>query len=95
MLDFLFEQTSENSRPATSLAFYEHTMYNFAHHSFFMRMLMPQARLTDHERQFFNIVFDAAFANPFSRQREKLDRKLAGFSPLPPDGRALTEAWRR
>jgi len=33
------------------------------------------------ERQFFKTVYNAAFANPFSELREKLDQKIAGLFP--------------
>jgi DNA-binding NtrC family response regulator len=40
--------------------------------------------MTPEERQFFKNVYNAAFANPFSALREKLDRKIAGLFPSAP-----------
>lgn len=42
---------------------------------------MNTARLDHEERQFFRTVYNAAFANPFSDLREKLDLKIAGLFP--------------
>ncbi len=36
--------------------------------------------ISSEERAFFTLVSDAAFANPFSRQRNELDRQIAGVS---------------
>ena len=43
---------------------------------------MKKAKLTSEERIFFKPVHNAAFANPFSDLREKLDIKIAGLFPL-------------
>ena len=43
---------------------------------------MKKAGLTSKERHFFKTVHNAAFANPFSDLREKLDIKIAGLFPL-------------
>lgn len=42
---------------------------------------MKKAILNSEERHFFKTVHDAAFANPFSDLREKLDIKIAGLFP--------------
>lgn len=43
---------------------------------------MKQATLTTEERRVFRTVYNAAFANPFSDLRERLDQKIAGlFTP--------------
>lgn len=42
---------------------------------------MKTATLTAEERVFFKTVYNAAFANPFSDLRKKLDLKIAGLFP--------------
>ncbi len=42
---------------------------------------MKRASLTSEERHFFKTVHDAAFANPFSELRKRLDIKIAGLFP--------------
>lgn len=42
---------------------------------------MKKASLNTEERRFFRTVYNAAFANPFSDLREKLDIKIAGLFP--------------
>jgi hypothetical protein len=42
---------------------------------------MKKAALTQKERHFFKTVYNAAFANPFSDLRERLDQKIAGLFP--------------
>lgn len=42
---------------------------------------MKKAELNTEERRFFRTVYNAAFANPFSDLREKLDIKIAGLFP--------------
>ncbi|MFH2058238.1 MAG: sigma 54-interacting transcriptional regulator [Pseudomonadota bacterium] len=42
---------------------------------------MKKARLSSEEHLFFQTVYNAAFANPFSQLREKLDIKIAGLFP--------------
>ena len=42
---------------------------------------MKKAVLTQTERHFFKTVYNAAFANPFSELRERLDQKIAGLFP--------------
>jgi len=42
---------------------------------------LKKAILNSEERHFFKTVHDAAFANPFSDLREKLDIKIAGLFP--------------
>ncbi|MCD4721718.1 MAG: sigma 54-interacting transcriptional regulator [Desulfobacula sp.] len=42
---------------------------------------MKTASLNPEERQFFRTVYNAAFANPFSDLRKKLDLKIAGLFP--------------
>jgi DNA-binding NtrC family response regulator len=46
-----------------------------------MEMIMKKAVLTQPERHFFKTVYNAAFANPFSDLRERLDQKIAGLFP--------------
>lgn len=43
-------------------------------------MASPLALSTE-ERHFFKTVYNAAFANPFSRLRERLDQRIAGLFP--------------
>lgn len=38
-------------------------------------------RLTEKQREFFSLVSDAVFTNPFSDWRRKIDIKIAGFFP--------------
>ncbi|MEA1966673.1 MAG: sigma 54-interacting transcriptional regulator [Thermodesulfobacteriota bacterium] len=45
---------------------------------------MKKERLSAEERGFFRTVYHAAFANPFSDLREKLDLKIAGLFPSVP-----------
>ncbi len=42
---------------------------------------MKRAKLNSEEQQFFQTVYAAAFANPFSKLRERLDIKIAGLFP--------------
>jgi len=42
---------------------------------------LKKALLDSEERQFFKTVYNAAFANPFSDLREKLDLKISGLFP--------------
>ena len=42
---------------------------------------MKKERLSVEERDFFRTVYHAAFANPFSELRDKLDLKIAGHFP--------------
>jgi transcriptional regulator with AAA-type ATPase domain len=42
---------------------------------------LKRVRLNPEERHFFGTVHNAAFANPFSGLREKLDQKIAGLFP--------------
>lgn len=44
-------------------------------------MKMKKASLNSEELSFFKTVYNAAFANPFSDLREKLDIKIAGLFP--------------
>lgn len=41
----------------------------------------PILELDTEERHFFRTVYNAAFANPFSQLRERLDRRIAGLFP--------------
>jgi DNA-binding NtrC family response regulator len=43
--------------------------------------IMKKATLNQTERHFFKTVHNAAFANPFSELRERLDQKIAGLFP--------------
>ena len=45
---------------------------------------MPAKKLTQEQRYFFKTVYHAAFANPFSNLRARLDRKIAGLFPQTP-----------
>lgn len=45
--------------------------------------------LDTEERHFFKTVYNAAFANPFSRLRERLDQRIAGLFPTAPGERPL------
>jgi len=40
--------------------------------------MAPNVRLTEDERDFFRLVTAAAFTNPFSRERKRLDRRISG-----------------
>ncbi|MBU0969589.1 MAG: sigma 54-interacting transcriptional regulator [Proteobacteria bacterium] len=42
---------------------------------------MKKFKLDQEERHFFKTVYNAAFANPFSELRERLDQKIAGLFP--------------
>ncbi len=50
-------------------------------HIFFAEDILTQAHLTADELHFFKTVHNAAFANPFSDLREKLDIRIAGLFP--------------
>jgi DNA-binding NtrC family response regulator len=57
-------------------------MYKIVHCQFkFKGELLKKAVLNPEENQFFRTVYNAAFANPFSDLREKLDLKIAGLFP--------------
>lgn len=45
---------------------------------------MKKFKLDQEEKYFFKAVYDAAFANPFSDLRERLDQKIAGLFPSVP-----------
>jgi hypothetical protein len=45
------------------------------------KMTTPKLALDTEERHFFKTVYNAAFANPFSRLRERLDQRIAGLFP--------------
>ncbi|MCG8685234.1 MAG: sigma 54-interacting transcriptional regulator [Desulfobacterales bacterium] len=45
--------------------------------------------LATEERHFFKTVYNAAFANPFSRLRERLDRRIAGLFPSAPRRKSI------
>jgi len=42
---------------------------------------VKKIKLDPEEKQFFKTVYNAAFANPFSELRERLDQKIAGLFP--------------
>jgi two-component system, NtrC family, response regulator HydG len=42
---------------------------------------LPKKKLNNEERRFFKTVYHAAFANPFSTLRKRLDLKIAGLFP--------------
>ncbi len=48
---------------------------------FFGEFKLKKATLSSEEHHFFRTVYNAAFANPFSELREKLDLKIAGLFP--------------
>ncbi|MBN1127020.1 MAG: sigma-54-dependent Fis family transcriptional regulator [Sedimentisphaerales bacterium] len=48
---------------------------------------MAKVHLTSEDRQFFSLVMDATFANPFSQRRLDIDTKISGSEP----GRAWIE----
>jgi hypothetical protein len=48
----------------------------------FKEMVMSKkARLSEEEREFFSLVNQAVFANPFSDERVAIDLKIAGLFP--------------
>jgi len=52
-------------------------------------MSHPPLALDTEERHFFKTVYNAAFANPFSRLRERLDQRIAGLFPSAPRRKAI------
>jgi DNA-binding NtrC family response regulator len=50
---------------------------------------MNDLSLDTEERHFFKTVYNAAFANPFSRLRERLDQRIAGLFPSAPRRKAI------
>lgn len=46
-------------------------------------MYMKKIELTPSDKAFFSLVADAAYTNPFSEQRQQLDRQLAELAGLP------------
>ncbi len=55
----------------------------------------PRKRLTDDERGFFALINRAVFANPFSQERERLDRQIAGLSTGAAAATALAQSVAR
>ena len=54
---------------------------------------MPKkARLTTEEREFFSLVNQAVFANPFGNERVEIDLKIAGLSPGVPERERIEKA---
>jgi len=49
-------------------------------------------QLTGDERGFFALINRAVFANPFSQEREGLDRQIAGLSSVASPGKALAQS---
>jgi len=45
---------------------------------------MAEKKLSQNDREFFNLVSQAVFINPFSEQRAELDRKISGSSRTAP-----------
>jgi len=59
-------------------------VYKIVHKQYFScngETKLKTASLNSEERHFFRTVYNAAFANPFSDLREKLDMKIAGLFP--------------
>ena len=52
-------------------------------------MTTPTLTLDTEEKHFFKTVHNAAFANPFSRLRERLDQRIAGLFPSAPRRKAV------
>ena len=52
---------------------------------------MKKYRLTAEERTFYKTVYNAAFANPFSTLRERLDQKIAGLFPSVPRRESINQ----
>jgi len=52
---------------------------------------LNNASLNPEERQFFRTVYNAAFANPFSDLRKKLDLKIAGLFPSASGGESIDQ----
>ncbi len=50
---------------------------------------MNNKKLKSSDRQFFNLVADATFTNPFSRQRQQLDQQVAGVLKTEDDWRKI------
>ncbi|HOL32457.1 MAG TPA: hypothetical protein PK052_10790, partial [Anaerohalosphaeraceae bacterium] len=44
---------------------------------------MALIKLSNSDRTFFQLVADATFTNPFSRQRAEIDRKISGIGGIP------------
>ena len=55
---------------------------------------MATKTLTPGDKQFFSLVSEAAFANPFSEQRAELDRRISGGSVSAPRRDIVPEAVR-
>ncbi len=54
---------------------------------------MPKkTRLTTAEREFFSLVNQAVFANPFGNERVEIDLKIAGLSPGVPERERIEKA---
>ncbi|MCK5472690.1 MAG: sigma-54-dependent Fis family transcriptional regulator, partial [Planctomycetes bacterium] len=56
---------------------------------------MKQKNLTANDKEFFSLVSEAAFANPFSHQRIELDRKISGSPQSTSRKEAVAEAVRK
>ncbi len=46
-------------------------------------LCMALIKLSNSDRTFFQLVADATFTNPFSRQRAEIDRKISGIGGIP------------
>jgi DNA-binding NtrC family response regulator len=60
-----------------------------------MKKPVAAARLTGDERSFFALINRAVFANPFSEEREALDRQIAGAAAAAAHDKALAASIRR
>lgn len=54
--------------------------------------MKTKSRLTSEERDFFSLVDQAVYANPFSEMRKELDLKISGLSPATPESEQIEKA---
>ena len=55
-------------------------------------MMSKKVRLSEQEREFFALVNQAVFANPFSDERVEIDLKIAGLLPGVPERERIEKA---